>query len=661
VYLFERDCSVQRRHQKVLEEAPAPGHDARRCAQRMGAAAVAAAKAVDYVGAGTVEFIAEQTGGTSAPTDAVLLHGDEHPPAGRAPGDRGHHRRWTWSSGSCAWPAASRCRCEQGESGDPWPRDRGAHLRRKPGQAASCPPPANWPCDRWPPHVAFSARARCASDDGVREGDAISPFYDSMVAKLIVQGATRAQALARLDAALAATHIVGLATNVQFLRHVVASPSFAHARLDTALIAREVDALFGQDKLGLPLTACALVASTLAAEQDAAAVPDGTGWTDPRARRDGWNVFGISERRFALRFRGEADTRQLLRSAPVACRWWCKAAARHCISAYTRWRAGPGGRPAACGGWVYRQGAVHHVFTDQGAAEITAVDLPAHAGASHAEGGRLTAPMPGKVVSFAVRPGDVVAKGQALAVMEAMKMEHTITAPADGAVAELLFAPGDQVAEGAELLRLQPVRPSRTMRITFRCADTSAPEWLVGLRAALPQAEVSLWHRGVPVADYAVVWALPQAFFDEQTRLKAVFNTGAGVDALLRLRLPAGVRIVRLDDAGMAGQMAGYVCHALLGYTRGFARYAQQAERAQWAQHEALDLRSARWAFWGLGALGERVARTVRRSEFSQRLEPQPQAPARRDSFAAHRSCRFSRPAGRRCACCRRRPTPATC
>ncbi|WP_442975035.1 acetyl-CoA carboxylase biotin carboxyl carrier protein subunit, partial [Salmonella enterica] len=103
---------------------------------------------------------------------------------------------------------------------------------------------------------------------------------------------------------------------------------------------------------------------------------------------------------------------------------------------------------------VYRRGEVAHVFCDRGATQIVAVDLLAHAGDSHAEGGRLTAPMPGKVVSFAVKAGDAVKKGQALAVMEAMKMEHTIAAPADGTVSELLFAPGDQVTEGAELLKL---------------------------------------------------------------------------------------------------------------------------------------------------------------------------------------------------------------
>jgi 3-methylcrotonyl-CoA carboxylase alpha subunit len=110
------------------------------------------------------------------------------------------------------------------------------------------------------------------------------------------------------------------------------------------------------------------------------------------------------------------------------------------------------GRRFSCN--VYASGETDHVFTDRGAAAIVSIDLLAHAGEGAAEGGRLTAPMPGKVVSFAVKAGDKVTKGQPLAVMEAMKMEHTIAAPKDGTVQELLYGPGDQVAEGAELLKL---------------------------------------------------------------------------------------------------------------------------------------------------------------------------------------------------------------
>ena len=135
-----------------------------------------------------------------------------------------------------------------------------------------------------PAHRSFErAPQGVRVDAGVRQGDTISPFYDSMVAKLIVHGATRAEALARLDAALAQTHIVGLATNVQFLRHVTTSAAFAKAELDTALIPREAAALFQQDKVGLPLAAAALVAHTLQAEQAQGAVADVSGWRDPWA------------------------------------------------------------------------------------------------------------------------------------------------------------------------------------------------------------------------------------------------------------------------------------------------------------------------------------------------------------------------------------------
>jgi 3-methylcrotonyl-CoA carboxylase alpha subunit len=300
-------------------------------------------------------------------------------------------------------------------------------------------------------------------DSGVRQGDTISPYYDSMVAKLIVHGATRAEALARMDTALAQTHIVGLATNVQFLRHVVRSESFATANLDTGLIPREHAAVFNQEKIGLPLAAAALVAHTLVTEQvqekEQASRTNPLGWADPWAQRDGWMSHGDAVRAFAVEFQGETSTVQLTTvhgsGLPV-----------HQLQVQgttmpLRYASQPGGvLDVALGAErvrvnVYRNGDVAHVFTAQGATQIIAIDAMAHAGVAQAEVGRLTAPMPGKVVSFAVKAGDAVQKGQPLAVMDAMKMEHTIAAPADGVVAELLFAPGDQVTEGAELLRLE--------------------------------------------------------------------------------------------------------------------------------------------------------------------------------------------------------------
>jgi 3-methylcrotonyl-CoA carboxylase alpha subunit len=285
----------------------------------------------------------------------------------------------------------------------------------------------------------------------VREGDAISPFYDSMVAKLIVHGATRAEALAKLDAALAQTRIVGLSTNVQFLRHVAGSKAFASAQLDTALIPREAAVLFQQDRVGRPMAVAAAVAQTLLAER-------ATEGADPLSRRDGWRPFGVTVRRFDFEYRGESlqaqlsylhDGALLLDLGEVSGPLVFSALES---DSGTRMDLSFNGQRQTVQTW--QRDELVHVFCDLGATVITEIDALAHAGEAAAEGGRLTAPMPGKVVSFAVKAGETVKKGQALAVMEAMKMEHTIAAPADGTVAELLYAPGDQVAEGAELLKL---------------------------------------------------------------------------------------------------------------------------------------------------------------------------------------------------------------
>jgi len=154
------------------------------------------------------------------------------------------------------------------------------------------------------------------------------------------------------------------------------------------------------------------------------------------------------------------------------------------------------------------------------------------------------------------------------------------------------------------------------MRISFCCADAKPEPWLDGLRAALPQADISLWDSGSLPADYAVVWAPPQQFFDEQAQLKAAFNIGAGVDALLKLRLPPTTRLVRLEDAGMAVQMAEYVCHALIRHFREFDAYEADTRQAQWSFRKPR-LR-ADWpvGIMGLGVLGERVAKAVAGFEF---------------------------------------------
>ena len=154
------------------------------------------------------------------------------------------------------------------------------------------------------------------------------------------------------------------------------------------------------------------------------------------------------------------------------------------------------------------------------------------------------------------------------------------------------------------------------MRITFCYANTQAEPWLQGLRAALPQAEVSLWQPGATPADYAVVWAPPQQFFDEQTQLKVVFNAGAGVDALLKLQLPKQALLVRLDDAGMAVQMAEYVCQAVIRHFRELDAYADDIRRGAWTYRAPRQRSDWPVGVMGLGVLGQRVVRALQAFEF---------------------------------------------
>jgi len=440
VYLFERDCSVQRRHQKVLEEAPAPGMtEAMR--REMGEAAVAAARAVNYVGAGTVEFIVEQRSDGTMNFFFMEMNTRlqvEHPVTEAITGLDLVEWQLRVASGEKLPLAQDQLRihghaieariCAESPDNNFLPATGTLHVYGL------------------PPSVSFE-RGLVRVDAGVREGDAISPYYDSMIAKLIVHGDNREQALARLDEALAQLHIVGLSTNVQFLRHVVQSRSFAQADLDTALIPREETVLFNQEKLGLPLAAAAAVALSLLEEKAQETA-------DPFSKRDGWRSHGVALRRFEFEFHGEPAKAELTYLHDGALRLAVGNVDE--VLVFT----GSGGAvdirfgEQRLGAHIYRRGETVFVFARQGATQITVIDQLAHAGEAHGEAGRLTAPMPGKVVSFSVKAGDKVSKGQALAVMEAMKMEHTIAAPADGVVQEVLYAPGDQVTEGAELLKM---------------------------------------------------------------------------------------------------------------------------------------------------------------------------------------------------------------
>lgn len=154
------------------------------------------------------------------------------------------------------------------------------------------------------------------------------------------------------------------------------------------------------------------------------------------------------------------------------------------------------------------------------------------------------------------------------------------------------------------------------MRITFCCTHTKAEPWLAAFRAALPGVDISEWAPGAPQADHAVVWSPPQQFMDEQPALKGIFNTGAGVDALLKLRLPAGATLVRLDDAGMSVQMAEYVCHAIIRHFRELDGYEADVAQGKWSFRKPRLRADYPVGIMGLGVLGERVARAVAQFDF---------------------------------------------
>lgn len=154
------------------------------------------------------------------------------------------------------------------------------------------------------------------------------------------------------------------------------------------------------------------------------------------------------------------------------------------------------------------------------------------------------------------------------------------------------------------------------MKIYFCCTDFKAEPWLVALRSALPQADIEVWAPGAAAGDYAVVWAPPQQFLDEQPQLKALFNLGAGVDALTQLKLPAATRLVRLDDAGMSVQMAEYVCHALIRHFREFDHYADDVAHGKWSFRRPRLREDFPVGIMGLGVLGQRVARAIAAFDF---------------------------------------------
>jgi len=449
VYLHERDCSVQRRHQKVLEEAPAPGMPPERRAA-MGEAAVNAARAVGYVGAGTVEFIANQDGSFYFMEMNTRLQ-VEHPVTEMITGTD----LVEWQLRVAFGEALPRRQHELAIHGHAIE----ARVYAENPEKGFLPSIGTLRHMDVPRAVAFELGADGANpaavrvDSGVREGDAISPFYDPMIAKLIVWGADRTQALARMSQALGEFRIIGLATNIAFLKRLVEGEAFATADLDTGLIERHGATLFPP---AAPAPLGVLALATLALVDTAA--NDGANDSDPWRQASGWRMNANYRR--VLSWSDEYSAAQAGGAYRVGLTYLRDALDIDLDGQAQRVeRVGRNGAELALRlgdqavhGVVRRDGDVVHVFTGGQHFTLTYNDPMAHAGEVETLGGRLTAPMPGKVVAVLVSAGKAVVKGEALVIMEAMKMEHTIAAPGDGVVEEVLYEVGDQVADGAPLL-----------------------------------------------------------------------------------------------------------------------------------------------------------------------------------------------------------------
>ncbi|HEX7682470.1 MAG TPA: acetyl/propionyl/methylcrotonyl-CoA carboxylase subunit alpha [Trinickia sp.] len=445
VYLFDRDCSVQRRHQKVLEEAPAPGlsDEVRRA---MGEAAVAAARAVDYVGAGTVEFIMTDSAFYFMEMNTRLQV--EHPVTEMITGQDLVEWQLRVAAGESLPLRQEQLRID-GHAIE-------ARVYAENPARGFLPSTGTLKYLRMPEGVEFSigmpSRAPVRIDSGVREGDTITPFYDPMIAKLIVHGADRDEALVRLSRALQACEAVGPQTNVAFLQRIVECKPFATAELDTGLIERNHAELFApverpfKEALGL---ACAALLTREGGIAHGASPWDALShWRLNGGYRQTieWRDVDNDEAFKAVYVR-ENETRMLEHDGETELFDWWTGSEPHTFGARL------GERRVT--GRVFVDGDVFHVFCQGFEVVFEWQNLLAHAAdAEHGEG-RLTAPMPGKVIAVLVEPGAVVEKGAPLLVMEAMKMEHTIGAPASGKVAEVLYGVGDQVADGAQLLVME--------------------------------------------------------------------------------------------------------------------------------------------------------------------------------------------------------------
>ena len=445
LYLFERDCSVQRRHQKVIEEAPAPAMTTQR-RRAMGEAAVAAASAVGYVGAGTVEFIVDADGTFFFMEMNTRLQ-VEHPVTEMITGLDLVEWQLRVAAGETL-PVTQQQLQIRGHAIEArvYAENPDKGFLPAIGTLTHLAMPAAVEFRRNADDNGFHDPAPVRIDSAVAAGDAISPHYDPMIAKLIVWGEDRALAIARMRAALADFHIVGLANNVDFLARLMDNPAFVAADLDTGLIERERERLFAVEARvpeDLLAAACARVLADEAAAGER---------RDPFDARIGWRLNTTYTRTLTLASaHGVHDVlleygrdgwhyRHAGYDAPLA------IAARQ----GTRLRLRFGHRLLSAD--VVRDGDDLHVFSGGRHRTLQLVDVIAHAGEHDDDDSGLVAPMPGKVIAVHVAAGSRVAKGTPLLVMEAMKMEHTIVAPDDGIVESVLYGAGEQVAEGAPLV-----------------------------------------------------------------------------------------------------------------------------------------------------------------------------------------------------------------
>ncbi len=434
VSLFERDCSVQRRFQKIIEEAPCPVlHEQTRAA--MGAAAVRIARAANYCGAGTVEFLVDGDAFYFMEMNTRLQV--EHALTEMVTGCDLVEWQLRIAAGEPLPPGAARLRMEGcAVEARVYAEDPSRDFAPAPGVVTAA---------RWP---AESKKLRV--DSGVDSGDTVSEHYDSLLAKIIARGETRAAAVDTLARALVQTAVTGVRTNVEFLHRVLRSPQFAAGSVDANFIARSGDTFTAVDEVRA--ARARVMAAVFLALPDAAAASPASAWT----RCPGWRLNQAAVQCFGLR--GDDGTRFTVTVHGDGLRMRVVTAdgesdVENAGRDGETVRAVVDGAPAAAR--VLRHGGVVDVFTDGHRQTVQLADAATETADEMATGGGLFAPMPGRVVRVMVKVGDLVDQGDALLVLEAMKMEHTIRSPRRGAVASLHCKAGDSVSEGAELAAVE--------------------------------------------------------------------------------------------------------------------------------------------------------------------------------------------------------------